>query len=753
MKKSDFPFLAKSDPAITAGEHVADCLRILEQLKTDVPALPLADRERFWKLLRVAVVVHDAGKAHAGFQALLQGMKNTWHRQRHELFSLCFVDGLLLTEEEKALVAFAIAGHHKSLDELSDFVGKNYKSEETNDLWEIYEEDKPEFQEECRKVNTEAVADLLRSYSLEWEEKWMEVAIEERIRTLRHWKVAAEEAVFWERLLLVGALKQCDHLASAAIRTLGTLDLKDFEFLFRYAWYEHQQKASGCVENVILTAPTGSGKTETALLWLRKQLEEKGQGRVFYVLPFTASINAMYERLNRDLGAGKAGMLHGKLAQYLEYRMEEDDNVVGEAEKKQLLEDFKSMVTPLKVVTPFQLLKSLFGLKGFEKGMFEWCGCYLIFDEIHAYDPKVFAQIIVLLKFMLRYMNASVHIMTATLPRFMRQELEQVVGQCMQITASLDLYEKFQRHRVVIKPGKLTDSLEEIQNTLDEGKQVLVVCNTVAIAQQVYSRLKAGRKVLLHGAFNAQDRYRHEKTLREGQVNLLVGTQAIEVSLDIDYDCIYTEPAPLDALIQRFGRVNRKRKKGICDCFVFEERNEKDRFIYTDADVIGRTLAVLKRMEQEKAGIIPEIYWQEAMDEVYPAWSPGAKEEYEQTLTYLEYEVFHHLSPLNYSERREEDFRKQFTGVQVLPVRLKEEYLQFLNTRQFVKAGSLLVNLNEKRFAGLVKSQQITKERFVFETGENDALSDKSIYVIHRKYTGELGLLIEEEETEEGCFL
>lgn len=50
-------------------------------------------------------------------------------------------------------------------------------------------------------------------------------------------------------------------------------------------------------------------------------------------------------------------------------------------------------------MTPFQLLKHLFGLKSFEKGMFEWSGCYLIFDEIHAYDPRIFAQIIVLLKF------------------------------------------------------------------------------------------------------------------------------------------------------------------------------------------------------------------------------------------------------------------------------------------------------------------------------------------------------------------
>ena len=283
--------------------------------------------------------------------------------------------------------------------------------------------------------------------------------------------------------------------------------------------------------------------------------------------------------------------------------------------------------------------------------------------------------------------------------------------------------------------------------------QVLVVCNTVAKAQQVYRNLHAKRKVLLHGAFNGLDRYRHEKCLREEQVDLLVGTQAIEVSLDIDYDCIYTELAPLDALIQRFGRVNRKRKKGLCNCYVFEERNEIDRFIYSDEVVLERTLAILRRIEKENQGIVQEMFWQEAIDYVYSDWNQKSREEYEQTLTYLEYGVFHELSPLKYSEQREQEFEKQFTGVPVLPLCLRGAYQLCLDNRQFVKAESLFVNLNEKRFIGLVKNQQITKERFVFEYDDNDQLFDKSVYVINRKYKEELGLLIDEPDTEEDIFI
>lgn len=747
--------LAKSHPVVSAEQHIEDCLCIGRQLQKCIPSIPLPDIESFWRVLYVVVVMHDVGKAHADFQALLRGLKNNWHRQRHELFSLKFVDGLQLPEAQKELVAFAVAGHHKQLGELDSFIRKNYKLEETDGCWGDWEEEKTDFEQECRKIDIGYITALLSRYAIEWNDvrKGFDIGI--AIRRLKRTCPVAENDGFWEKLLLVGALKQCDHLASAGIRKIGGLQVKDFDFLLGYSLYEHQRKAAGAVGNVILTAPTGAGKTETALLWLRKQFGVKGQGRVFYVLPYTASINAMYERLNRDFGGEerKVGMLHGKLSQYLEYRMAEEDSFPEEAEKKQLLEDFKSLVTPLKVVTPFQLLKSLFGLKGFEKGMFEWCGCYLIFDEIHAYDPKVFAQIIVLLKFMLQCMKASVHIMTATLPRFMRCELEKVVGSHTEICASADLYEQFGRHRVKVKPGKLVDSLEEIQQRLEQGQKVLVVCNTVIMAQQVYQTLKAERRVLLHGAFTGRDRYRHERELQQERIDLLVGTQAIEVSLDIDYDCIYTEPAPLDALIQRFGRVNRKREKGICDCMVFEERNEVDRFIYRNEQVIARTLEILKQMTGKQEGIVREVFWQEAMDYVYPDWEEKDKEDYEQTVRLLEYTVFHELTPLDYSERREEEFKEQFTGVQVLPVVLRSEYQKLLEEHQFVKAESLLVNLNERRFMSLRKNQQIVKERFPFETDDAGKLHDKSVYSINRRYTEELGLLIDEQEMKEDCFL
>ena len=104
---------------------------------------------------------------------------------------------------------------------------------------------------------------------------------------------------FCDLLLAAGALKQCDHLASAGIFKVNILEDKHFKFLYETKWapYFHQKRSGETIGNIVLTAPTGSGKTEASLMWLHNQMKEYGQGRVFYVLPFTASINAMFERL------------------------------------------------------------------------------------------------------------------------------------------------------------------------------------------------------------------------------------------------------------------------------------------------------------------------------------------------------------------------------------------------------------------------------------------------------------------------
>jgi CRISPR-associated endonuclease/helicase Cas3 len=564
-------------------------------------------------------------------------------------------------------------------------------------------------------------------------------------------------ASYLNLMLLFGGLKWCDHLGSAMITDLKMLTDENFLFLQKQKaglnakgldFYAHQKQCAEVNGNLLLTAPTGSGKTESAFLWLQNQLKHSGQARVFYILPFTASINAMYKRLNEAIGDDKVGMLHGKLSDFfnnyfddLQYDVRSKKDSIASIRDK-----FKSVVTPIKVVTPFQLLKHLFALKGYEQGFFEMAGSYLMFDEIHAYSPEVFAQIKVLLEFATKYLQVKVLIMTATMPRFMQKELEDCIQPFTTVTADTTLYNQFKRHRIVLRAGLLQNALDEIAVQLQEGKKVLVVCNTVRSAQHVFTHLKDliddDKALLLHGSFTGADRSSKEKDLMTKEISLLVGTQAIEVSLDIDYDIIYTEPAPVDALIQRFGRVNRRRKKGICNCYVFTENNKSDGFIY-NLKVIEKTVNALQKVSIKDEGIIDESGLQSLIDEVYEDWDADDKKTFDSQYQYLK-DAIDVLSPMFKNKHTEEDFYKQFDGIKILPQSKKSVYEDKLQNFDFISAESQKVQIRKGRFAQWLQSSNLKQDISVFAS--KNKMLEQRFWLTNKKYTTELGLITDEEE-------
>ena len=738
--------LAKSNPELTIQEHIDDALTIVSKLKNSFTNISALVKEKeFWEALQYSVIFHDLGKSHNEFQKVLKGNSNQWNHQRHELFSLPFVQAY--DNSTKSNIYYVVAGHHKDYEKLIENLS-GYGEDETVDdfgldlsgISEI-----PSFESEFKShIPIQETLLILKKYGIILTKPLLHNPKKRLHDFLFHKTQSFSELL--NLILLAGAFKQCDHLASAGIKSIKKLEFDDFSYLFNgvFDFYKHQKDSSISVGNSILTSPTGSGKTESALLWLKNQIDKNGNGRVFYTLPFTASINAMYERLSESMPE-KIGMVHGKLASFIENKFENND-IVDDVEKKKIKEQFKNLETPFKVVTPFQLLKNLFALKGFEKGIFEWAGGYFIFDEIHAYNPKVFAQIIVLLEFVTKYLNVSTFIMTATLPNFLRTELENAIGNYNTINANSDLYELFKRHRIIVKKETLDNNISIIQTKLNKGFKVLVVCNTVKQAQSVYKKLKCENKVLLHSSFNAEDRNKKEQQLFSDDIKLLVGTQAIEVSLDIDFDIIFTEPAPLDALFQRFGRVNRKRIKGICDCVVFEGRNKIDKFIYKNENVIDRTIEILKGKEQTNDGVIKESELQNMIDYVYPKWDKTDKEEFDKIYTLLTGFVKNDFKPFVYNKKQEEDFYKQFDGIKVLPICFYNEYKRLLYENRFIKAEGLKVQISEKRFLFLNHNNGIEQVREVFESVKNQNILEQKVFVIMKKYDSEFGLLLNEDD-------
>lgn len=764
--------LAKSEPRRTLKEHTEDCLLIYEQLKLSFPqVVEVVGFVRFWELLRLAVVCHDLGKAHRDFQKVLNGDKRAWKSQRHELFSLPFVEALEFPDEEKFLVRLIVAGHHKSFDFLQDEVDR-YESHGYDAL--IGNTDKS-FLSAFKQVDAEGARKVAEELGVSIRVDLAPVSPKKLMRDFD--KRKADLTHDFSLMLLFGAMKQCDHLGSAMITRLVRLELERFTFLDTQRqklqaqgadFYRHQIRGSQLVGSAILTAPTGTGKTETAMLWLKAQIADRGLGCAFYILPFTASINAMYRRLGRDeagLGAESVGMLHGNLNAVLYQQFVEELGSMDEVTEriKALKSAFKSLETPLKVATPFQLLKHIFGLKGFEKGIFEWTGGYFIFDEIHAYDPAVLAQIVVLLDFAIRKCKVRVFIMTATLPTFLKNIVADTLAKASGVTpheiqADDSLYQKLKRHQIKILDGEVSGFYEKIKKDIFDGKKVLVVCNTVLRAQQVFEKLKEGTNaILLHGAFNGEDRAKKEERLKdkENLPQLLVGTQAIEVSLDIDYDVIYTELAPLDALLQRFGRVNRKAPHEIGEpkpCYVFEQRNEKDKYIYRDTEILQRTLTVLKRVEESGDGVVDERDLQEMLDEVYgDDFSPKDRNTFEGVRASLEGYV-NRLVPLMESENAEEEFYKMFDGVKVLPTDKYECFKERLERFDFIGAELLKVGIRKTDVGRWLADGVLERSSHILTLSNNKTYEVKYL-IVKLAYSEDLGLQKDVQVPHSAAFL
>lgn len=749
--------LAKSEPPITLKQHIEDGLSVWKHLQSSFPAASsCAGKKNFWRLLWLSIVMHDLGKAHAEFQKVLRGLENVWNSQRHELFSLPFAKQLQIADNEKCMVLRVVAAHHRNYSWLSNFIENNY------------ELDPSEFKREFAKVNVQKAVDLANSFeeglinSEVFPESPLKI-ITDYQREIQRVFLGRQEEIsdYFALLLLMGAFHHCDHMSSAFITEFSHLQESSFIFLDEmkrdlnrkgFDLYSHQDMASRLLGNVILTAPTGSGKTETSMLWLRNQLFKIGQGRVFYVLPFTASINAMFERLRdnkKGLGEEVVGMLHGKLNAYLyESFFEETGNLKElKARIKDLKQTFKNLQTPLKILTPFQLLKNLFGLKGFEKNIFEWVGGHFIFDEIHAYEPEVTAQIIVLLEFLTKRLQAKVFIMTATLPTFLKNRIGEAIDNYQEIKADTALYDSFNRHRLKLKDGLLAENLNLIKKDLEGSKNVLVVCNTVDQARSVFERFRDDfDSLLIHGRFTAKDRTHIEKRLQNRVPKLLIGTQAIEVSLDIDYDVIYTEPAPLDALIQRFGRVNRKQSKTPCPCIVFRERNERDKYIY-DHNLIEKTLNVLEDIEKLNEGVIQEIELQHYIDQVYGGYDNDAKEKFDKIYNLLTQSV-KRLTPFEPSQEGEEEYYKQFDGVKVLPAFYEKEFKQNLDNFDFIGAEQLKIQISKRRFVQYFNTPDLEKLTYVVFSSDNPkAKSIEHKYLkINKKYRPDTGLNFDLDE-------
>jgi len=428
-------------------------------------------------------------------------------------------------------------------------------------------------------------------------------------------------------------------------------------------------------DNLVIIAPTGSGKTEAALLWING---EKG----FYTLPLKVSSNAIYKRIKETYSYENVALLHSdSIVGYLE---ESAENLECDGYEK--YERAKLLSAPLTVCTVDQLFKFVYKALGTEIFAATLKYSKLVLDEIQAYSPRIVATLIYGLKTICQ-LGGRFAIITATFPPVLKDFMEsyglvaQRECQMRDFSSASDL----KRHIVTEISGEM--DIEEIAYQ-GRCKKVLVICNTVSKAQEIYEKVSQRTEdaYLLHSRFIRRDRALLENMImgfssEKDVAGIWVTTQIVEASLDIDFDILYTEMCTSDSLLQRMGRCNRAgrylpQKPNI---IVYDNGNGI-KSIY-DKDLYIRSL---KYLEKYKNIIFTEAMKIEYIDDVYKT------EEIKDTVYYREIENFlehfDQVRPLDYSKQEADQQFRQIDSIAVIPDSVYNLHQGLLeDVREFLK--------------------------------------------------------------------
>jgi CRISPR-associated endonuclease/helicase Cas3 len=360
-----------------------------------------------------------------------------------------------------------------------------------------------------------------------------------------------------------------------------------FSDVFVFTPKDTQVKLIEAVNNpgvYVLEAPMGLGKTEAALYAAYRLLERKLATGIYFALPTQLTSDKIHERVNAfltrildDQSPHKQALLVYGNAWLKQFEMGEEGNPGG----AWFAQGKRGILAPFAVGTVDQALMAVMNVKhGFVR-TFGLAGKVVILDEVHSYDTFTGTILDALVK-ALRQLYCTVIILSATLTQERRAKL-------LGITPQADTYplitvqprvgepeeigvEEMSDVSVAIGHQPEAKAVEEVLRRAEEGQQILWIENTVKEAQDLFKKL-AGRAIgigvacgLLHSRFSKADRAANEKTwvtffgkdgaeTRTQQGRILVGTQVLEQSLDIDADFLVTRIAPTDMLLQRFGRL------------------------------------------------------------------------------------------------------------------------------------------------------------------------------------------------------
>lgn len=340
----------------------------------------------------------------------------------------------------------------------------------------------------------------------------------------------------------------------------------------------------------ILEAPMGIGKTEAALFAAWNMLAQKKSNGIYFALPTQLTSDKIYERVcaflekivAEDASVVPVKLLHGNA--WLSQKTMGEEGAAGgswfDGAKRGIL-------APFAVGTIDQALMAVMNVKhGFVR-TFGLAGKTVILDEVHSYDTYT-GTILQELVHRLAEIGCTVIILSATLSAGQKREIlgmekDVPLSNAYPLITSSIRGTKTKIREIPIPVDTSArvelmhfrnddDAMERVLEKAVDGELILWIENTVGDAQKIYQRLAsrcAGLGIpcgLLHSRFTRNDRtlkeakwvsaYGHSNAEFRGKSGrILVGTQVLEQSLDIDADFLVTRLCPTDMLLQRCGRL------------------------------------------------------------------------------------------------------------------------------------------------------------------------------------------------------
>jgi len=387
---------------------------------------------------------------------------------------------------------------------------------------------------------------------------------------------------------------------------------------------------------VIIEAPMGEGKTETAWI-LAEKWRSHGYHGMYMALPTMATSDSLHSRYRDDylrkLGRGEAAhLVHGMSWLRDELEPIKSPNVGEPGDDRSTVAAWfrptrRAMLAAHGVGTVDQPMLAGMHVKfGFLR-LFGLADRVLVIDEVHAYDAYMTAIICRLLQWC-ACLKIPVILLSATLSAKQRSAMIEAYGSTGDLGANapypLISIADTEKHvwsiptvdpssaiqprigsssrtlKIEICPGLLgnpTKTAEKAKELIVGGGCCCVILNTVKQAQAVYKALgKEVPKLLFHARFTAKDRERIASEVigqfGKGKTRppkfVLVATQVVEQSLDVDFDHMISEIAPTDLLLQRSGRLHRHRPRSADPVLhVLTPGGTKDRKAKSGAKVNG----------------------------------------------------------------------------------------------------------------------------------------------------------------------